>query len=512
MQAGEREREPQLPLSLGRPTAWELIELGAKEHLSLGESEASGLLEAVEDLGAIPPIEMAPGSVSGRDAGRVPSSEENPWNAFIRICDVHGLAEGPLLGERVGVKDNIDVAGVPTTNASASTPYLPRSDAVVVERVLAAGGRVVGKLNMDNFGAGASGETSAFGPPLNPRDASRSAGGSSGGAGAALAAGAVDLALGVDQAGSARIPASFCGVVAIKATHGLVPTQGVTHLDHTIDFVCPMARTVSDAARLLEAVAGDDWRDPQWVRGPVPARWRSSGLEDVAGLRVAVVRESVDRRICSEDVVRNVYRVADALRGAGAEIKEVSVPLWPKGLPIAQTLLCHLVGAMVRSEGVGYGHLGLVDVERMRSFAEVRRTQSELLPAYMKVWMLVERYLHDEYLNVTYGTIHNLRLRFRTEIEQAFAGAELLLTPTTPESAPPLLGADQDVTAGVAGRILKSLPYNTAPFNLSGHPVVALPSGKDRVGLPTSVQLAAGHFADDLAVRAARVVESALSS
>src|SRR5262249_21709443 len=150
----------------------------------------------------------------------------------------------------------------------------------------------------DNFGAGASGESSAFGPPLNPLDPGRSAGGSSGGSGAAVAAGMVDLALGVDQAGSARIPASFCGVVAIKATHGLVPTHGVTHLDHTLDSVCPMARTVDDAALLLEAIAGDDWRDPQWVRGPVPERWSAPSGGGIDGVRVGVVVESLDDELC----------------------------------------------------------------------------------------------------------------------------------------------------------------------------------------------------------------------
>ena len=262
-----------------------------------------------------------------RSAGRPPAAairaaaarDEDPYNAFIRVCDVRGAGSGLLAGRTVGLKDNIDVAGIPTSNASATPAFTPARDAVVVERILAAGGRIVGKLNMDDFGAGASGETSAFGPPRNPYDPTRSAGGSSGGSGAALAAGAVDLALGVDQAGSARIPASFCGVVAIKATHGLIPSQGVTHLDHTLDAVCPMASTVEDAALLLQAIAGDDWRDPQWVRGPVPASWQPNDAGDVAGLRVGVVVESIDGDLCSPDVVHNLRNVADDLARAGLQ-------------------------------------------------------------------------------------------------------------------------------------------------------------------------------------------------
>jgi amidase len=500
-----------------RPTAGELVAIGARAELELTETEAGelapaidGLLGALELLHATPGLALRQPPAGSRDPGRRPSRDEDPYNAFIRVCDVRGAGSGLLAGRTVGLKDNIDVAGIPTSNASATLAFTPARDAVVVERILAAGGRIVGKLNMDDFGAGASGETSAFGPPRNPHDPTRSAGGSSGGSGAALAAGAVDLALGVDQAGSARIPASFCGVVAVKATHGLIPSQGVTHLDHTLDAVCPMASTVDDAALLLQAIAGDDWRDPQWVRGPVPASWQPNDAGDVAGLRVGVVVESIDGDLCSPDVVQNLRNVADDLARAGCRVRDVSIPIWPQALPIAQTLLCHLVGAMIRSEGVGFGHLGVVDGDRARAFAVARRGESRLLPPYLKVWMLVERYLHDEYLNASFGMLQNLRLRVRAEIEAALHEADLLLTPTTPGTAPPLLSPELVAEHG-ASRILRSLPYNTAPLNLSGHPVLALPSGVDHQGLPTSVQLVAGSFREEVAIRAGRVVESALA-
>lgn len=500
-----------------RPTPTELVAIGAREHLDLSEAEAAelepainNLLAAIERLHATPGLGSPESPFVERDPGRRPTRAEDPFNAFVRFCDVRGAPSGILSGKTVGLKDNIDVAGVPTTNASATAAFTPARDAVVVERILNAGGRISGKLNMDNFGAGASGETSAFGPPLNPHDPSRSAGGSSGGSGAALASGAVDLALGVDQAGSARIPAAFCGVVALKATHGLIPSQGVTHLDHTLDAVCPMAATVDGAALLLEAIAGSDWRDPQWVRTAVPSSWHPSGDGEVAGLRIGVVRESIDKELCSPVVVRNLQAVADTLRLAGCEVHELSIPIWPQALPIAQTLLCHLVGAMIRSEGVGFGHLGLVDTERARTFAVARRTESKLLPPYMKIWMLVERYLHDEYLNASFGMLHNLRLRVRAEIQRTLDDVDLLLTPTTPDTAPPLLPPEL-VAEGGASRILRSLPFNTAPLNLSGHPVLALPSGRDSQGLPTSVQLVAGSFREELTFRAGRVVESSLA-
>jgi amidase len=504
-------------MSFRRPSAAELVAIGSLDHLELTEDEGNellpaveGLLDALEHLATAPSLELPPSPYRDRDPGRPPTRDEDPWNAFTRICDVAGADAGLLHGKTVGIKDNIDVAAVPTSNASATTSYVPTYDAVVVERILAAGGRIVGKLNMDNFAAGASGETSAFGPPLNPVDPSRSPGGSSGGSGSAVASGAVDVALGVDQAGSARIPASFCGVVALMATHGLVPTKGITHLDHTIDFICPMATTVDDAALLLEAIAGDDWRDPQWVRGPLPASWKRGEGDDVRELKVGLVVESLRTDICSDDVVRNTQGAAHALGEAGADVRSVSIPMWVYGLPIVQTLLVHLAGAMIKSEGVGFGHLGAIDVARSQAFAVARREGNRLLPPWMKTLIVVERYLHDEYLNVTYGMTHNLRLRLREDIQRTLAEVDVLLTPTTPDSAPPLL-EQEEVASGVASRVLKSLPYNTAPLNLSGNPVLALPSGSDGLGLPTSVQLVGRRFAEQTIVRAGRALEQALS-
>jgi amidase len=505
------------PTRYRRPTPAELLQIGAREHLELTEAEAAelepsinNLLAALEQLHDVPGLERPASPYTERDAGHRPSAAEDPFNAFVRLCDVRGAVSGILAGKRIGLKDNIDVAGIPTTNGSATAAFVPSHDAVVVERILAAGGRIVGKLNMDNFGAGASGESSAFGPPLNPHDATRSAGGSSGGSGSAIASGAVDVALGVDQAGSARIPASFCGVVAIKATHGLVPTHGVTHLDHTLDSVCPMASDVEGAALLLEAIAGDDWRDPQWVKGAVPPAWHLSGHEDVEGLRVGVVRESLDEDLCSPDVIASARSVADVLRRAGCDVRDVSIPIWRQALPIAQVLICHLVGAMVRSEGVGSGHLGYVDTGRARAFAVARRAESSLLPAYFKTWMLLESYLHEQYLNTSFGMLQNLRLRVRADIERTLADVDLLLTPTTPETAPTLL-PPETAPQGSATRILRSLPFNTAPLNLSGHPVLALPSGRDQLGLPTSIQLVAKSFQEALTIRVGRHVESSLA-
>jgi amidase len=498
------------------PTAAEIVDLASRDWLGVSLREAeeiepsiSDLLRAIDELLALPSLMPPATPFPSRAVGGRPSPGDDPFNVFTTLCDVRGDPAGPLGGRRVGIKDNIDVAGVPTTNASATAAYTPTSDAAVVERILSAGGWIVGKLNMDDYASGATGETSWFGPPLNPVNPAYSAGGSSGGSGAALRSGAVDFALGGDQGGSARIPASYCGVVALKATHGLVPSHGMTHLSHTTDYVCPMARTVADTALLLGVVAGDDWRDPQWVRGQIPTNDYLRQLEqaDLAGRRIGIVTEGVPQDLCEEAVLRSVDATADTLRGLGATVDSVSIPLWAYGARITQTLLSHLTSSMIRSEGEGRDHLGLINTERLAAFATKRRTQGALFPPYIKAWLITDRFLHERYLGTVYGVLHNLRLQLRRDIDQALEQQDFLITPTTPTSAPELL--EEGVGASkIIGRVLGSAPYNTAPLNLSGHPALSLPNGVAPTGLPTSVQIVGRRFDEARVLQVGGVLEA----
>lgn len=496
------------------PTVEEIVEIGARDWLDVSQTEAEELEPAISELLAIAdellslPSAHPAQSPLRRSSGRRPTADEDPFNVFACLCEVDGRDEGPLAGRSVGIKDNIDVAGVPTGNASPTLPYTPTTDAVVVERILAAGGRIVGKLNMDDYASGATGETSVHGPPLNPIDVTRSAGGSSGGSGAALRCSAVDFALGGDQGGSARIPASFCGVVALKATHGLIPSHGMTHLGHTIDYVCPMARSVNEVGVLLEVIAGDDWRDPQWVRGSLDAAESETELsgDDLSGLKVGVVRESVLDEICEAAVIANLTQTAAVLEERGAVVEEVSVPLWEYGAHITQTILSVLAGEMIRSEGEGRDHLGLINLERLDSFAVKRRSQGSLFPPYIKTWLIAGRYMQERYFGRPYGVLHNLRLTLRQNLDRALASCDVLLTPTTPTTAPRLL-AEGVSGADKVQRVLGSIPYNTASLNLSGHPALAVPNGVDGSGLPTSAQIVGRRFDEARVLAVGRAVE-----
>jgi amidase len=433
----------------------------------------------------------------------VPGAEENPFNSFVRRCRVEGAASGPLAGMTVGLKDNISLAGVPSTNGSRVAAYTPIHDAVVVERILAAGGTIVGKLNMDDFGSSGLGETSAFGPARNPVDPSRSAGGSSGGSGAAVRSGEVDLSLGVDQGGSGRIPAAFCGVVAAKGTHGLVPSWGITHIDHTIDFVTPLARTVEGAALLLETIAGGDWRDAQWVRAdPEPGEYVTARDEGVDGLRVGVLVESADPEVCDPAVLANLDAAVEKLRAQGADIGDVSIPLWSDGLAMFLPYIGHLFADTWRSEGQGTSHLGAYDVDAMTAYARSRRHEARLLPPQVKAWLVADRHVHERWAGVPYARLHNARLGLRRNVSRALEHCDALLTPTLPMTAPKLLDGDASF-AEVSGRTSSRLCFNTAPLNLTGHPALSVPSGVDADGLPTAVQVVAAHFDERTAFRVA---------
>jgi amidase len=497
------------------PTAAEIDRLARLDGIELGPGEAGELAPVIATLTGFQDLldrledEIVLPAPPPRDRGHVPEPADNPFNSFIRRCHVEGARDGPLVGLTIGLKDNIALAGIPTTNGSRLTSHTPLHDAVVVERILAGGGTIVGKLNMDDFGSSGLGETSAFGPARNPVDMERSAGGSSGGSGAAVRSYEVDLSLGVDQGGSGRIPASFCGVVAAKPTHGLVPSWGITHIDHTIDSVTPLSRTVEGAALLLHVIAGSDWRDPQWVRAdPEPADYVGVQNREVGGLRVGVVQESIDPSICDSAVLENLASAAAALRTQGAVVGEVSVPLWRDGLALFLPYIGHLFSHVFRSEGQGTGHLGAYDEEAMGAFARTRRGEGALLASQVKSWLIADRYVHDRYFGVPYARLHNARLALRRKITACFERWDLLLTPTLPMTAPKLLTGDADF-AEVSGRTAARLCYNTAPLNLSGHPALSVPSGVDAEGLPTGAQIVGNHFDDATAFRAAFALERA---
>ena len=251
-------------MTIKRPSTRQLQAIADSVHMELETEEASelrslmdGNLSIYEFLDQFP--DEIPKVIYPRSAGVQPEAEANPLNAWYWQTEIVGEAEGKLAGKRVAFKDNILVAGVPMMNGSSTLEgYIPDVDATVVNRVLEAGGVVAGKAHCEYFCTSGGSHTNAKGPVLNPHDVERTAGGSSSGCGALLASGAVDMAVGTDHGGSCRIPASFCGVVGLKPTFGLVPYTGAMPIDMTIDYIGPMTKNVRDNALLLEVLAGYD--------------------------------------------------------------------------------------------------------------------------------------------------------------------------------------------------------------------------------------------------------------
>ena len=199
-----------------------------------------------------------------RHPGFRPQPAENPLGAWYWRTEIKGAPSGPLAGKTVAIKDNVCVAGVPMMNGSSVLEgYVPEIDATIVTRILEAGGTILGKAVCENLCLSGGSHTSATGPVRNPYDPARTAGGSSSGSAALVAAGEVDLAIGGDQGGSIRIPSGWCGICGLKPTYGLVPYTGIFPLELTLDHTGPMARTVAEVALLLAVIAGPDGLDPR---------------------------------------------------------------------------------------------------------------------------------------------------------------------------------------------------------------------------------------------------------
>jgi amidase len=501
------------------PTTIQIAEYAARHFLhptaeELAELQAA-LVRSLEGIDRVEELEAPPPQLRHcqRDPGRAPLPDEDPYNAFIRFCEVRGAADGPLAGKTVGVKDCIAVASVPMTNGGRRTPtVVPTEDAVVVERVLDAGATITGKTNLEDLALGL-GEGSAFGASRNPLNPRYATGGSSSGSAAAVAGGMVDMALGADEGGSVRIPSAWCGLVGMKATHGLVPSYGLTYMDHTVDHIGPMTKTVEDNALLLEVIGGADWRDPQWVRhSPSPAEYLGAAGQGVSGLRIGVIPEALEPSGCTPDILAAFEKAVSILSGLGATIVEqASIPLWAEARYIGLTALGLGLYGMAISYGVGFGHLGRVDPVVTASWAAQTQLQADDLPSMLKSTLVLTDYLLEHYQAVPFAKAQNLRLQLRRQVMAALAGVDVLVTPTTARVAFELL--DRRAKPGeMAARMQESMGAvaNTMQLDLSGHPALTVPCGTGEHDLPVGLQIIGPHFGEELCYQVGFAFESAL--
>src|SRR5438445_2907965 len=280
-----------------RPTVAQVRALADDLGFTLSDADAQSLLglmagsfAAYDAVAAMP--DHVPAVRYPRTPGYRPEGAENRYNAWYVKTTVKGAPTGRLAAKTIVLKDNVCLAGVPMmTGASTLEGYVPDVDATIVTRMLDAGGTIVGKAHCEYFCFSGGSHTCAAGPVHNPRKPGYSAGGSSSGSAALVAAGEVDMAIGGDQGGSIRIPSCWSGVYGLKPTHGLVPYTGVFPIELTLDHTGPIAGSVADVALLLEAIAGPDGLDPRQANAPAPEPYSQALSGDISGLRVGVLEE-----------------------------------------------------------------------------------------------------------------------------------------------------------------------------------------------------------------------------
>lgn len=389
-----------------------------------------------------------------------------------------GRYRGPLQGIPLGVKDLYDTAGVLSTSSSkVQAGHVPDTNAVAVERLLAAGMVMVGKTHTHEFAYGVITPTTR-----NPWDPRHIPGGSSGGSAAAVASGACMVGLGSDTAGSIRIPASLCGTVGFKPTYGRVSRRGVASLAWSLDHVGPLTRQVRDCALVLNTIAGCDRLDPACVDVPVPDY--TAGLDEgIAGLRIGVPINYFFDHVC-DDVAAAVRQAIGVLQDLGAQVREVTIPY---------------ADAVVAAE------FGILLPEASAYHQEWLRDKADLYGPDVRLFLEVGEFV--------FATDYIKALRVRTLIQQGWAAMfddiDVLVAPCTPFAAPAVGTTDVTWVDGTVETITMALVRLASPGNLTGLPTLSMPVGFDNAGLPLGMQVMGRPFDEATVLRVGQAYETA---
>ena len=426
----------------------------------------AGLLERIEQLDPRLHAFIRLDAASARDAARMAEAEI-----------AAGRPRGPLHGVPIGVKDIIDVAGLPTTcHSKILLDNVARQDAAVVARLREAGAIIIGKLSTHEFAIGGPSFDLPFPPARNPWNPDHHPGGSSSGSGAGVCAGLFPGALGSDTGGSVRNPASACGIVGLKPTYGLVSRRGVFPLSFTLDHIGPLTRTVADAALMLDAISGYDSADPG--SAPNPARrfghMLSRGARDV---RVGFVRHFHETDMpAAPEVSAALEDVSRVLQAEGAQVRSITLPSLHEFAGVNRVILCSEAWSIhapwLRSRPGDYGQLA----------------RRRLLPgAFMSA---------GDYVGA-----QRRRSQMIEAVEDALRDVDVLLCASSMEPASCIEDAEE--TQRTYSRQART------PFNVTGHPALAMMSGVSRAGLPVSVQFVGRYFDEATLLRVAAAYERA---
>src|SRR5882672_1783050 len=477
-----------------------LTEDDVKSYLGLIKPniDAYNLVDAMPDY--LPPVKYP------RTPGYFPDPSENTRNAWYVRTSIKGASSGPLKGKKAAVKDNVMVAGVPMMNGNSILEgYVPDIDATVVARLLDAGAEIIGKTHCESYCISGGSHTGAKGAVHNPYKMGFSAGGSSSGSGVTVALGEADIALGGDQGGSIRMPSSWCGIYGMKPTHGLVPYTGIMPIEIYVDHTGPMTATVADNALLLEVIAGPDGYDPRQF-APKTHPYTKVLQGDIKGLKIGLVTEGFAQANAEADVNAKVKAAGKKFESLGATVGEVSIPLhlvapalW---MPIGTE---GLTQTMMWGDGYGVSRPDLY-VTSLMDFHRNWRNRANEMSETTKLFTLFGTYIRRYYGSRYYGKAMNQTRLLTAAYDQALAEYDLLMMPTTPIKATELPPADAPRELNVERAL--DMISNTAPFDISHHPAMAVPCGMSD-GLPVSLMLVGKHFDEPTIYKAAFAYEQA---
>ena len=408
---------------------------------------------------------------------------------------------GLLAGIPIGIKDNLCTQGISTTCASKILHnFVPPYESTVTQKLADAGTVMVGKTNLDEFAMGGSTENSAFQLTTNPWDFSHVPGGSSGGSAAAVAAEECIVSLGSDTGGSIRQPASFCGIVGLKPTYGLVSRYGLVAFASSLDQIGPFARSVEDAAILLGAIAGYDPQDSTSLKVEIPD-YTQFLIPNLKGKKVGVIKETFGEGL-DPGVEKGVMAAIAQLKDLGAEIIEISCPRFRYGIAAYYIIAPSEASAnLARYDGVKYG-ARVADADNLMEM--YTRTRSEGFGPEVKRRIMIGTYaLSAGYYDAYYLKAQKVRTLIKQDFEQAFEQVDVLVSPTAPTTA---FKAGDKTTDPLSMYLIDLM---TIPVNLAGLPGMSVPCGFDVQGLPIGLQIIGNVLREDAVFQVAYAYEQA---
>jgi aspartyl-tRNA(Asn)/glutamyl-tRNA(Gln) amidotransferase subunit A len=439
--------------------------------------------------------------------------EDEKIKAFITVCEDSALAMaeevqalfdkgeklGPLAGIPIAIKDNMCIKGVKTTCGSKILEnFISPYNATVINKLNDAHAIILGKLNMDEFAMGSSTENSAFFITKNPLNLNKVPGGSSGGSAASVADNMAVITLGSDTGGSIREPASFCGVVGLKPTYGLVSRYGLVAFASSLDQIGPISRNVKDNALMLNVVAGHDEMDSTSAKLE-KKDYAKALVNDVKGLKIGIPKEYFAEGI-DKEVRIVVEKAIEEFKKLGAIVEECSIPTTKYALPTYYIIACAEASSNLgRFDGIRYGYR----TKKYDNLKDIyRNSRSEGFGSEVKRRIILGTYvLSSGYYDAYYKKAQKVRTLIKKEFQELFSKYDVILTPTSPIAA-------FDIGSKVKNPLeMYMADILTVPINIAGVPAISIPCGKNKEEMPIGLQLIGNYFSEETLYRAAYTYE-----